>query len=92
MNPPLVSNGPLAESSAASVSWAGDHPYAAFLAAVTKPARYIGGEHGQRRPEASGREGADHAVSFVEVGAAGRAAAVGRRRTARRKRSITGTT
>src|SRR5688572_26197783 len=25
------------------------HPYAAFLTAVTKPARYIGGEHGERR-------------------------------------------
>ncbi|HKO89807.1 MAG TPA: TIGR03960 family B12-binding radical SAM protein, partial [Polyangiaceae bacterium] len=35
--------------SAATHNWAGDHPYAAFLASVTKPARYIGGEHGQRR-------------------------------------------
>jgi len=34
---------------AATSNWAGDHPYAGFLAAVTKPARYIGGEHGQRR-------------------------------------------
>jgi radical SAM family uncharacterized protein/radical SAM-linked protein len=25
------------------------HPYAPFLTAVTKPARYIGGEHGERR-------------------------------------------
>jgi hypothetical protein len=25
------------------------HPYAAFLEDVTKPARYIGGEHGERR-------------------------------------------
>jgi radical SAM family uncharacterized protein/radical SAM-linked protein len=25
------------------------HPYAAFLESVTKPARYIGGEHGERR-------------------------------------------
>ena len=25
------------------------HPYAAFLADVAKPARYIGGEHGERR-------------------------------------------
>src|SRR3954471_24656464 len=33
------------------LSWAGDHPYAAFLAAVEKPARYIGGEHGQRRKD-----------------------------------------
>src|SRR5688572_18997737 len=31
--------------------WASDHPYAAFLAAVSKPARYIGGEHGQRRKD-----------------------------------------
>src|SRR5262245_27615361 len=25
------------------------HPYAAFLESVAKPARYIGGEHGERR-------------------------------------------
>ncbi|MEY4548615.1 MAG: hypothetical protein RL685_4810 [Pseudomonadota bacterium] len=31
--------------------WASDHPYAAFLAAVDKPGRYIGGEHGQRRKD-----------------------------------------
>jgi radical SAM family uncharacterized protein/radical SAM-linked protein len=40
-----------APDTAPVVSWAGDHPYAAFLAAVTKPARYIGGEHGQRRKD-----------------------------------------
>ena len=27
----------------------GPHPYAAFLESVAKPARYIGGEHGERR-------------------------------------------
>ncbi|HVZ33867.1 MAG TPA: TIGR03960 family B12-binding radical SAM protein, partial [Polyangiaceae bacterium] len=32
-------------------TWAFDHPYAAFLASVEKPARYIGGEHGQRRKD-----------------------------------------
>jgi radical SAM family uncharacterized protein/radical SAM-linked protein len=27
----------------------GDHPYAAFIESVSKPARYIGGEHGERK-------------------------------------------
>jgi radical SAM family uncharacterized protein/radical SAM-linked protein len=29
----------------------GPHPYAAFLEEVTKPARYLGGEHGERRKD-----------------------------------------
>src|SRR3954465_11378569 len=51
MNEPLDPHEPVSldpSEGAPGPSWAGDHPYAAFLAAVLKPARYIGGEHGQR--------------------------------------------
>jgi radical SAM family uncharacterized protein/radical SAM-linked protein len=51
MNAPLDPHEPVSldpSEGAPGPSWAGDHPYAAFLAAVLKPARYIGGEHGQR--------------------------------------------
>jgi radical SAM family uncharacterized protein/radical SAM-linked protein len=53
MNAPPNPHGTATDSTSAapSLSWAGDHPYAPFLAAVTKPARYIGGEHGQRRKD-----------------------------------------
>jgi radical SAM family uncharacterized protein/radical SAM-linked protein len=50
MNAPSSPHASLAEG-AAGPSWAGDHPYAGFLASVMKPARYIGGEHGQRRKD-----------------------------------------
>ncbi len=48
---PETEDAPPHEDGEKGARWASDHPYAAFLAAVTKPARYIGGEHGQRRKD-----------------------------------------
>jgi radical SAM family uncharacterized protein/radical SAM-linked protein len=49
MDPALMNTALPSEPRDRSESAPARHPYAAFLEAVTKPARYIGGEHGERR-------------------------------------------
>jgi radical SAM superfamily enzyme YgiQ (UPF0313 family) len=49
MDPALMNDAPHSEPRDRNDPAPARHPYAAFLEAVTKPARYIGGEHGERR-------------------------------------------